>query len=249
LPRCPAAGKTHGTEGVSELFRFKLDLLAEKPVPFEGLLGEKVTVTLNAPGSPVRYFSGIICRLIQEGRVQAADEKTTFIRYQAELVPRFWFLTKNVQSRIFQHLSVPDILKQVLQSLDVSYDIRGDFAARDFCVQYRESDGDFASRLMEEEGIFYYFEHTADGHRLHLTDHSLKHPELQGPSTIDYDVVAGGSRNEARVNEWRKMQEICVGHYSLWDHSFELPGQNLQTEQAVLNTVTVGQVNHKVALK
>ena len=86
-----------------------------------------------------------------------AQGQSTFIRYHAELVPRLWLLTKNFQSRIFQHMSIPDILKQVLADLDVSFQIQGTFQPREYCVQYRESDFQFASRLMEEEGIYYYW--------------------------------------------------------------------------------------------
>lgn len=240
--------KIAGTEAISELFRFQLDLLAEKTIPFDRLLGQKVTVMLEVPGSPTRYFNGIISRLIQDGRVAAADGKTTFLRYQAELVPQLWLLTKNVQSRIFQHLSIPAILKQVFKNLDVAYDIQGDFAPRDFCVQYRESDCAFVSRLMEEEGIFYYFAHTAEGHQLHVTNRHLKHHELPSPSTIIYDDVAGGRRDDARITAWRKMQEVCVGRYALWDHSFELPGHNLASEQAILDSVPVGKVTHELGL-
>ena len=82
------------------------------------------------------------------------------MHFRAELVPKLWLLTKKVQSRIFQHLSVPDILHQVLAGLDVTYEILATYYQRDYCVQYRESDFDFASRLMEEEGIYYFFKHS-----------------------------------------------------------------------------------------
>src|SRR5262249_28317961 len=84
------------------------------------------------------------------------------------------------QSRIFQHLSVPDILKEVLRGLDVSFDLQGTFHPRDFCVQYRETDLNFASRLMEDEGIFYFFEHNAGGHRMVLANSARAHPEVPG---------------------------------------------------------------------
>src|SRR5437588_127803 len=81
-----------------------------------------------------------------------------------------WLLTKRAQSRIFQHQSVPDILKKVLTGVDVAYEIQGTFEPRDYCVQYRETDFHFASRLMEEEGIYYFFKHTANGHKMVLAN-------------------------------------------------------------------------------
>src|SRR5205823_6132971 len=98
-----------------------------------------------------RYFNGISSRISQGPR------DNTFTEYRIEIVPRFWLLTLRAQSRIFQQIAVPDILKKVLAGLDVSYELRGKYDPRDYCVQYRETDFNFASRLMEEEGIYYFF--------------------------------------------------------------------------------------------
>src|SRR5262245_49330629 len=151
-----------GHEALSQPFRFELELLAEnrREIAFEKLLGQKITVQLSLPRDKKRTFNGICNRFTQGER----DE--LFTAYQMEIVPQFWLLTKRVQCRIFQHLTVPDILKKVLDGLDVAYEIQGTFHPRNFCVQYRESDFNFASRLMEEEGIYYFFKHTADGHKM-----------------------------------------------------------------------------------
>ena len=124
-----------------------------------------------------RYFNGIVNRFSQGPR----DE--TFMHFRAEIVPKFWLLTKKVRSRIFQHLTVPDILKQVLTGFDASYDITGTYYQRDYCVQYRESDFDFASRLMEEEGIYYFFKHSDGNHQMMVSDNTSKHPAVPGQST------------------------------------------------------------------
>jgi type VI secretion system secreted protein VgrG len=92
--------------------------------------------------------------LTQGGRDQ------TMTRYSMTVVPKFWLLTQCFQSRIFQQISVPDILRKVLTGLDVEYLIQGTFEPRDYCVQYPESDFHFAARLMEEEGIYYFFKFT-----------------------------------------------------------------------------------------
>src|SRR5262249_36042562 len=128
-----------GREGISQLFQFQLDLLAKnaKEIAFDKLLGQKVAVRLALRDGKNRYFNGIVSRFSQGMR------DTTFTSYRAEVVPQFWLLTRRAQSRIFQHLSVPDILKKVLQGLDVTYEIQGKFHPSDYCVQYRESE--FAS--------------------------------------------------------------------------------------------------------
>ena len=116
-------------------------------VPFEQLLGSELTLAMSFPGGRQgRYFSGIVSRFSSGDR----SGKTSL--YRAELVPAFWLLTKTTDRRIFQQKSVPEILRQVLGGLDVSYRLQGSYEPRNYCVQYRESDFDFASRLMEEEG-------------------------------------------------------------------------------------------------
>lgn len=148
--------KLSGHESISELFRFQLDLLAEQALPFERLLGQPATVKLTAPAVPVRYFSGILGRLSEEGTLPAFGQMPRLLRYQAELVPHLWLLTRRVQSRVFQRLSIPAILQHVLQDewhLEVAFDFLQEFQPRPYCVQYRESDFAFVSRLMEDEGI------------------------------------------------------------------------------------------------
>ena len=108
------------------------------------------------------------------------------------MVPEFWKLTKKAQSRIFQHKSVPDILKKVLEGLDVTYEIQGTFHPRDFCVQYRETDFNFASRLMEEEGIYYFFKHTSDGHKMVVANTPQSHPDMPTVAKFIYEDVEGG---------------------------------------------------------
>ena len=230
-----------GQEGISQLFDFQLDLLAEATtdIKFEKLLGQNVTLEMRLVNDEKRYFNGIIKRFTQGGRTDAG-----FIHYGAELVPTIWLLTKNVRSRIFQHLSIPDILKNVFAGYDAMYEIATAFKPRDYCVQYRESDFDFASRLMEEEGIYYFFKHTASGHKLVVTDHST--PTIPGQSSIIYEELQGGVREDVRVLGWEKSQELRSGEYTLWDHYFEVPSRNLEARQKTIETVAVGKVYHKL---
>jgi type VI secretion system secreted protein VgrG len=234
-----------GKEGISQLFHFKLGMFSESPdkVAFEKLLGQKVTVTLD--GKPLRYFNGIISRLSQGQRVKGLDQSSMLVRYEAELVPQLWLWTKNVQSRIFQQKSVPDILKEVLKGLDMSSEIQGTFAPRDYCVQYRESDFDFASRLMEEEGIYYFFKHSAGGHQLVLANSPQSHPAVSKPSPIKYEEIHGAAREDERISEWVKSQEIRTAKQTLRDHSFELPDDNLEAAEPIVESVQAGKVSHR----
>jgi type VI secretion system secreted protein VgrG len=231
-----------GQEGISQLFTFQIDLLADssKEIAFDQLLGQKVTVTMKMPKDKERYFSGVCVRVSQG----ASDFR--FTAYRLELVPQFWLLTRNAQSRIFQNMTVIDILKKVLTGLDVSWKVQGKLEPRDYCVQYRETDFNFASRLMEEEGLFYFFTHSKSGHQMVVADNPASHPDVPNTSRVIFDSMVGGGRDEGRIWRWEKVQEIRAGKYTLWDHCFELPHKHLEAEKATLGSVAVGQVTHKL---
>src|ERR1700684_3659925 len=116
-----------GPGALSELFEFELEFLAplSKPVVFADVLGKSATITLDVPGGDPRYFQGLIVRFAQGVR----DD--TFLTYSATLAPPVWLLTKRIQSRIFQHLSVPEILKAVFAGFKVTNLIQGTFYPRD----------------------------------------------------------------------------------------------------------------------
>ena len=229
-------------EAISQLFNFQVDLLAEleTPIRFDGILGQNATLELRLPGEEKRYFNGIVKSLSQGSR----DD--TFVHFRAEIVPKLWLLTRKVRSRIFQHLPVPDILHEVLSGLDVAYKISGTYFPRDYCVQYRESDFAFLSRLMEEEGIYYFFTHSDGSHQMVVTDVPNRHPSVAGQSRVTYDEVQGGARKDMRIMAWEKTQELRSGAYTLWDHCFELPGKNLEAKERTTGTVKAGKASHKL---
>ncbi len=237
-----------GEESLSKLFRFELDLLAESTatIAFDSILGQGVTVTLLMPDGTPRYLNGIVSRFSQGQRIPSAQGGGTFTRYRAEVVPKLWMLTRIYQSRIFQQLAIPDILKKVFTGLSVSYKLQGNYLPRDYCVQYRESDLDFASRLMEEEGIFYFFTHSNGSHQMVVADSSQSHPDVSGPTTLIYETIEGGTRTEDRIHCWEKSQILRSGKYRLWDSCFELPGKNLEAVKPTLDSIQVGTVTHKL---
>jgi len=234
-----------GHEAISELFYFDLDLRATNRtnIEFDKLLGQKTGFGLEVSDlGDKRPFHGIATRFTQFAR----DKEFTHYRMRVE--PQFWLLTQRVRSRIFQHISVIDILKKVLDGLDVAFEIQGTFHPRDFCVQYRESDFDFASRLMEEEGIYYFFKFSEEGHTLVLANTPQSHADVPGESKLIYDEVQGGTRDEERVSAWEKEQDLRSGKYTVWDHSFQLPNKNLEAERTVIESVQAGKVTHKLKI-
>lgn len=229
-------------EGVSQLFLMQLDAIAEngQDVAFDKLLGQNVAIEMTLPGNKSRFFNGTVVRVGQGGRDQI------FTTYRLELAPQVWLLSRRWQSRIFQQLSVPDILKKVLTGIDTSFEVQGKFEPRDYCVQYRESDFNFACRLMEEEGIYYFFKHTAGGHKMVLANTSQSHPDMPEQSKVVFEDVLGGVRDDMRIHLWGKVQELRSGKYTLWDHTFELPHKHLEADKPIADSVQVGAVTHKL---
>ena len=157
-----------GAEAVSTPFAFSLDLLSEDDsIAASSLLRQPVTVTLTLASGDARAFHGLVREFTQLGR----QEK--LIAYRMEIVPALWFLTLGSDCRIFQGMGVLEIVRQVLSENHVTdLDVRctKSYPARDYCVQYRETHFAFVSRLLEEEGIFYFFEHSSGKHVLVLSD-------------------------------------------------------------------------------
>ncbi|PWT92721.1 MAG: type VI secretion system tip protein VgrG [Blastocatellia bacterium] len=234
-----------GYEAISHLFNFHLELMAEdaEKIHFDKLLGQPVSAEIKLPNRKERYFSGICSRVSQGGR----SEGDEFTFYRMEIVPSFWLLSRKTQSRIFQHVSVPQILDQVLSGLNVSFQIQGTFEPRDFCVQYRESDFAFASRLMEEEGIYYFFKHSKSGHQMIVANTPQSYGEFtdDSESKIIYEEISGGHRDESRIFGWEKSQELRSGKLTLWDHCFELPHKHLEDTEEIVDSVQAGNVTHK----
>jgi type VI secretion system secreted protein VgrG len=233
-----------GQEEISHLFGFHANMVADQKdeVRFDQIIGQSVSIEMRLMDGNKRYFNGIVNRFSQGQR----DEN--FVHFQAEIVPKFWLLTKTVRSRVFQHLTVPDILKEVLVGFDVVYDITGTYFQRDYCVQYRESDFAFASRLMEEEGIYYFFIHSDGNHQMMVSDNTCKHPAVPGQSTAIYEELSADVRTDMRVLAWEKIQELRSGECTLWDYCFELPANHLEAKEKTIVSVPVGKVTHKLNL-
>jgi type VI secretion system secreted protein VgrG len=232
--------RVSATEGLSRLFSFEVELLHEEENPgFEPtvvdatqMLGQGVTVTIDQRDGTKRNLNGIVNQFSQGNR------NTRFSFYYATIVPHVWILTQNHQSRTFQHKSVPDILKLVLKDFEVSYELQGDFKPRNYCVQYNESDFDFISRLMEEEGFFYYFEHGENTHKMIIANTPQSHPNCPGKSEIPYFILQDRPKEDfiTTIRAWQTDHKLQTGKVTFWDHNFQLPGNKLESTQPSLFT-------------
>ncbi len=235
-----------GDEALNRLFSFELELQAENTtsVDFDKLIGQKVSfgVLGGDAGDTARHFHGIVVEMVQEVR----DARLT--SYSMTVAPEIWKLSCKFRSRIFQHIKIPDLLKQLFTGFDAAYEIQGTFEEREYVVQYQESDLDFASRLMEEEGIYYFFKFTKGAHKLVLANTPPSHPDLPGGSQVIFEAVEGGEREDERITSWTKEQHWGSGKYTLWDHHFELPHKKLEAEQIIIDSVPAGKITHKLKL-
>jgi len=203
-----------GYEGVSRLFSYDLDLLAydNDSISFDDIVGQKVSITLQQPDGSLRYISGFVNRF-----TQGETDERLFTHYHAQVVPWLWFLTRQADCRIFQNLAVPDIISKIFDPFgfkDFKLNLKSTYPKLEYCVQYRETSFNFVSRLMEEFGIFYYFDHTTQGkHTMVLADQSSNLPACPS-SPISYDTEVGGLADPEVINNWHVGQEVKTGKYT-----------------------------------
>ncbi len=225
-----------GLEALSRPFTFQLELLSQQEsIDFTTVLGKKAVITLATakPDNP-RYFHGYVSRFAQSGF------DPTFYHYHMEIVPWLWFLTRQSDCRIFQGQSVPEIVsvifdqqKNTSHKADYKMNVNAaDYDELEYCVQYRETSFNFISRLLEHEGLFYYFEHTKDSHTLVVSDSSSSLPPCPVSPTVCYDPIGGTAQEGTEhISEIYARREIRTGQYTSTDYNFETPSTNLQAQE------------------
>jgi type VI secretion system secreted protein VgrG len=231
-----------GREGLSELFHYELDAYYQgtSAFSFAALMGKAVTLTMTTLGG-ARIINGIVSSISQL-------EFDDYLHLRIQVVPKLWTLTRNAQSRIFQQKTVPDILTAVLTGLTTQQQLTGTYKPREYCVQYRETDFAFASRLMEEEGIFYFFQHSSSGHTMVIGDSPQVHQNLDLQPSIIYEEAMGGTRDDLRIYGWSKEQDLRSGKYTNWDFHFQNPDSNYEASKTITSNVQVGTVTHDLTV-
>ncbi|HEY5314793.1 MAG TPA: type VI secretion system tip protein VgrG [Pirellulales bacterium] len=222
-----------GREAMSTPYHFDVHLRsANDSISFGSLVGKPAAIELKTAAGQ-RYFHGIISEFVQDSKNEG------LALYHASLVPWLANLSHTADCRIFQNKKVPDIVKQIFQDLgfnDYKLKLSGSYQPRVYCVQYRETDLDFVSRLLEEEGIFYFFEHTADKHTLVIGDTPSVHQPCPGQSSGSY-VPAGGDRGKDAIHSWTQQQSIRPSKYVMTDYNFETPSTDLKVNAPTVSTV------------
>ena len=214
-----------GEENISAPFLFHLELTSSNDaLVFSQILGTNVCVNIALPGGETQYLNGVATRFSQ-GRKDARD--TT---YFVELRPWFWLLSLQSNYQIFQNKTVPQIIEQVFSDLgysDYKNSLTGTYEPREFCVQYGETALNFISRLMESEGIFYFFDHSCDKHTLVYTDNADSYLTLPGLDAIRFRQTTHDWESIDDIVEGELVQQVVPGKFSVDDYSFETPSMDL----------------------
>lgn len=217
-----------GQESLSRLFSFELDLLStDAEIKFENIIGQKVTVRVRLGKDKERYFHGMINRFVQTG------SSVGLVNYRATMAPSLWFLTRTADCRIFQNKKVPDIIQEICKEngiTDIKTVLKGTYEPREYCVQYRETDFNFVSRLMEQYGMFYFFEHEEKKHTVVLADDLSAHQPCLEQSKVSWNPQGSASLNEDVITGLQWEETFRFGQYAVTDYNFETPSTSLRAE-------------------
>ncbi len=226
----------NGVEEISQLFQFGLYLVSRDPqIPFENVVDKPATLTMMRAGRPT-YIHGLVQHFEQAGKTKE------FVVYRAVLTPRLWRLTRYHQSRIFQHASVKDIIIKVLKDAgfkdtDYHFDLKNPPPPREYCVQYDETDLAFISRLMEFEGISYFFKHGSEREQLVMVNHKKGFKNITGKRKIRFQEPTGEVLAVETVRRFICSERIVTGKVVLKDYNYETPEDPLVVEQPVGNNM------------
>jgi len=223
-----------GREEMSRLFHFQLQLISMNPkvTPAE-VISQNLTFTIDFADGTQRYFNGFARQF------SAVDEDVKGRRtYNMHVVPWLWFLTQTSDCRIFQEKSAVEIIEKVFTDRNFSdYEtsgIREEHPKREYCVQYRETDFDFVSRLMEEEGIFYFFRHENGKHVLVMGDGEGVYQDCT-ESVVDFPLDDQQSIHiNPHIHSWEHRWKFQTGAWAHTDYNFKTPKQNLLASEKTL---------------
>jgi type VI secretion system secreted protein VgrG len=224
-----------GEEAISRPYRFTVDLVSDEPVvDLEAVLAHPAVLRIEEEGEEVRRFEGVIAA------VEQLDRGPQYIHYRVELVPRLWWLTLSMQNQIYQDRSLPQILDQELREGGVPTDAfqirlaKAEHPAREYVVQFQETDFDFISRWMEHEGAFYYFEDGDGGERIAIVDSNDSLPRIPGDDRIEYRTDTGlEEAADDAVRELCCRRSTTTAKVLLRDYNYRLPKVDLHAEVPV----------------
>ncbi|WP_447795365.1 type VI secretion system Vgr family protein [Pseudomonas farris] len=227
-----------GGEELGRLFSYELQLHSlDNAIDLNQLLGKPMCLSLQLDNGGERHFHGIVARCSQN------VDQGQFASYQATLRPWLWLLTRTSDCRIFQNLTIPQIIKQVFRDLgfsDFEDALSRPYREWEYCVQYRETSFDFVSRLMEQEGIYYFFRHEQGRHVLVLADAYGAHTSAPGYASVPYYPKNEQQRERDHIHDWHLAQQVQPGSLELNDYDFQRPSARIDVRSAMPRPHTAG---------
>lgn len=218
------------TEALNELFEFHVECLSEQAdLNFDGAIGQQCKVKLKI-FDPEREFNGILIEAQWTGILE--DHHT----YRLVLRPWLWLLGRTTDCRIFQDMTAPDIIKEVFNDrgfTDYKSELHEEASCPklEYCVQYRETDLNFVSRLMEQHGIYYFFNHEGGKHILVLADSKSSHSPVQGLESVPLRAATGQfTSDEQHLTEWISARRFRTGKIELNDYNYEKPSAQMLSD-------------------
>lgn len=193
-------------------------------INFDDIVGHPVVISLTLASGPPRLWHALVSRFSFVGRHEQ------YFHYQATLVPWLWALSQSADCRIFQDKTIPAIVQQVFHdrgSSDFELRLSGQYPTWNYCVEYRETDFNFISRLLEQEGIAYHFKHTEEKCMLILGDAKAAYDPLADFAELYYRPDTREERLQDTVNSWNVERKVQPTKYSLTDYNFTTPRQSL----------------------
>ncbi len=221
-------------EGLSKLTETKLEFITkDKTLELKKIVGSRVTLCVDDPDEEERTFTGRCISAEYIGLSQGMGH------YLAHIRPFLWFLTRGKESRIFQEMSTPEIIKEILNDYgfgsDLDDKLTETYAKRTYCVQYRECDYDFLCRLMEEEGIYFFFVEDNKKEKMVLADSVSAHVPVPGGPAFDfkYREMGGYRRADDHVFDWNAVEKLTAGKVTLDDYDFSRPTAELKQAKTI----------------
>lgn len=213
-----------GREGLSKLFEFEVELVSGTYLlDVRSMLSTDLTIEIETSTGAPRYLSGKVTEFALLGRELA---NSPYYLYKATVRPALWYLTQGQDSRIFQNQNIESILKDVLgrYGFPVEYQLNESYRDWEYCVQYQESDFNFVSRLMEHEGMYYYFKHDDGQHTLVITDDAASHEAFPGYGSFTYfDSQSNVASDNESVDVWHRRAGMTPAKYAVVDYDFRKP--------------------------
>ena len=224
--------RMEGEEGISRLYSFRVDFASSRELAPETVIGRQASITFPY-GKEKKFIHGTVRRFVAMGAL--ADG---YGQFSIDIAPWTWWLKRRANSRIFQNKTVPDIVEEVLgqageprDASGYSYDVSTNrqFKPRAYCVQYRETDFDFISRLMEEEGLFYYFVHDDSGLHLRVRDSNTAFNSLN--DAIEFHPLAAGADPQGyTISSCSRERNFRSAKYSVASSHYQKPRENFAAE-------------------